>query len=105
MALFTRRPKRGRTRESSNADREHLVAFARGHRGVEAYVEPRTAVTEWTVMLIAGSGEWTRRRVRGQRAAHDLAKRLKIPIYDVAAVGYPQRKRDWDAERRDGPDA
>jgi hypothetical protein len=100
MAMFTRRPKAGRTRTAGSADRAHLEAFAAAHSGVEAFVEPRTTVTEWTVMLVAGSGEWTRRRVPGQREAHELARRLGIPIYDVAAVGYPQRKRDWDARQR-----
>ena len=31
--------------------------------GVEAYVEPKTTVTDVTVVLVADDGEWTRRRV------------------------------------------
>jgi hypothetical protein len=98
--MFTRRPRAGTTRAAGSADRQHLEAFAAAHPGVEAYIEPRTTVTEWTVMLVAAGGEWTRRRVPGRREAHELARHLGIPIYDVAAVGYPQRKRDWDAKRR-----
>jgi len=78
-------------------DEAHLAAFARSRSGVEAYVEPRTAVTETTVMLVAGDGEWTRRRVPGPQAAHQLAHRLGIPAYDAAVVGYPQRMRDWNS--------
>jgi hypothetical protein len=78
-------------------DEVHLTRFARSRDGVEAFVEPRTAVTETTVVLVAATGEWTRRRVPGPQAAHQLAHRLGIPAYDAAVVGYPQRMRDWSA--------
>jgi hypothetical protein len=29
-----------------------------------------------------------------------IGQRLGIPVYDVHKVGYPQRKRDFDARRR-----
>ena len=76
-------------------DEAHLAQFARTREGVEAFVEPRTAVTETTVVLVAVDGEWTRRRVPGPQAAHQLAHRLGIPAYDAAVVGYPQRMREW----------
>jgi hypothetical protein len=79
---------------------EHLEQFVRSRRGVEAFIEPRTMVTETTVLLIAHDGEWTRRRVDGPTAARRLAHRLAIPIYDVALVGYPQRMRDYNARKR-----
>src|SRR6266567_2497182 len=78
-------------------DEAHLARFARSRGGVEAYVEPRTAVTETTMVLVAADGEWTRRRVPGPQAAHQLAHRLGIPAYDAAVVGYPQRMRDWNS--------
>ena len=71
----------------------------RSHTGVEAFVEPKTAVTEVTVVLVAHDGEWTRRIV-GERGAHKLSSRLKIPVYDVRKTGYPQRMRDFDARRK-----
>jgi hypothetical protein len=74
----------------------HLADFVSSRRGVEAYVEPQTTVTATTVMLIAADGEWTRRRVVDTRAARALAERLGIPVYDVNAVGYPQRMREWN---------
>jgi hypothetical protein len=83
------------------ADELHLTRFARSRDGIEAFVEPRTAVTETTVVLVAATGEWTRRRVPGPsfcaQAAHQLARRLGIPAYDAPVVGYPQRMRDWSA--------
>ena len=78
-------------------DEAHLARFVQTRGGVEAFVEPRTAVTETTVVLVAASGEWTRRRVPGPQAAHQLARRLGIPAYDASVVGYPQRMRDWSA--------
>ena len=101
MALFRRRRDRpAAVRRSSSADVAHLEQFARTRRGVEAYVEPRTTVTETTVVLVAADGEWTRRRVEGPNAARDIGRRLAIPVYDVAAVGYPKRMREWTARRK-----
>jgi hypothetical protein len=70
------------------------------HAGVEAFVEPKTTVTELTVVLVAGDGGWTRRRAGGDAGARRLSERLQIPVYDVQKVGYPQRMRDHDARRR-----
>jgi hypothetical protein len=84
-------------RQADSADSKHLEEFARQRRGVEAFVEPPTAVSATTVVFVAGTGEWTRRRVRDAKAAHELANRLGIPSYDAAVVGYPQRMRDWNA--------
>jgi hypothetical protein len=67
---------------------------------VEAFVEPRTNVTDVTVVLVARDGEWTRRRVGGAAGARRLGEQLQIPVYDVQRVGYPQRMRDFDARRR-----
>ena len=102
MRLFRRRrdADRGKVRQADTADARHLEEFARTHNGVEAFVEPPTAVSAVTVVFVASTGEWTRRRVRDARAAHALANRLAIPSYDAAVVGYPQRMRDWNARNR-----
>lgn len=68
-------------------------------KGVEAFVEPPTTVTDTTVVLVASTGEWTRRRVPSAQVAHDWANGLGIPSYDAAVVGYPQRMRDWTARK------
>lgn len=100
MGLFRRRSRPGVVRQADNADVEHLAAFAHSHTGVEAFVEPPTAVSTTTVAFVASTGEWTRRRVRDARAAHDLANKLGIPSYDAALVGYPQRMRDWNSRQK-----
>ena len=73
----------------------HLKEFVASRRGVEMFVEPRTSVTPTTVVLIATSGEWTRRRVSDPRAAGQLARDLGVPVYDVQQTGYPGRMREW----------
>ncbi|WP_028477417.1 hypothetical protein [Nocardia sp. CNY236] len=77
----------------------YLSEWVRTHVGVEGYIEPKTTVTDVTVVLIAADGEWTRRIV-GERGAQRLAKDLRIPVYDVHKTGYPQRMRDYDARKR-----
>ncbi len=91
---IARVPARERARDTA-----HLEAWALRHRGVEAYVEPETVVTETTVVLVAHDGEWTRRRVTGPRAAYTLGRKLGIPVYDVSLVGYPRRMREYTARR------
>ncbi len=107
MAWFKRsrrsRPSSGPAGPSS-ADmavaRVHLQDFAQTRVGVEMYVEPRTAVTPTTLVLIATNGEWTRRRIGSPQAAGQLARELAIPVYDVQQTGYPARMRAWTAAQR-----
>jgi hypothetical protein len=82
------------------ADLYYLQQWVAEHAGVEAFVEPRTTVTDVTVVLVAADGEWTRRRAGGDAGARRLSERLQIPVYDVQKVGYPQRMRDYDARNR-----
>lgn len=103
MGLFDRLRRRGNAGGSGSdpaADLHHLRQWVADHTGVEAYVEPKTTVTDVTVVLIAADGEWTRRRTGGDAGARRLSDRLQIPVYDVQKVGYPQRMRDYDARRR-----
>jgi hypothetical protein len=94
-----RSARRGDGRDPA-ADLQYLREWAAQHHGVEAFVEPRTTVTDVTVVLVAADGEWTRRRAGGDRGARRLSKELDIPVYDVQKVGYPQRMRDHDERRR-----
>jgi len=107
MGLFSRR--RARTadapgeptpRQAQDATIAHFRDFIATRVGVEAYVEPETHVTQTTLMLIATTGEWTRRRVPGAKEAYELAKSLDIPVYDVHRTGYPQRMREWNSSQR-----
>ena len=77
----------------------YLAEWVRTHVGVEAFIEPKTTVTDVTALLVDAEGAWTR-RVVGERGAHRLNKTLGIPVYDVTKTGYPQRMRDHDARER-----
>ena len=103
MALFRRRGQSARPgrRTASREDLEHLEQFARGRRGVEGYIEPRTTVTETTLILIAHDGEWTRRRVGTPEDAWRFGQKVGVPVYDVALVGYPNRMREYNARQRE----
>lgn len=88
-------------REAASADRKHLEEFVTTRIGVEGFLEPRTAVTEVTIVLIAKDGEWTRRRVPSAQWAHSWANKLGVPTYDAAVVGYPQRMREWNRRQKE----
>jgi hypothetical protein len=99
MGLFDalrRRRRAGGARRQDPRNSAYLADWAARRRGVEAFVEPKTTVTETTVVLVAHDGEWTRRRIT-EHGARDLGKRLGVPMYDVRKVGYPQRMRDYTA--------
>jgi hypothetical protein len=78
----------------------HLSGFAASRTGVEGFVEPQTNTTATTLVLVASDGEWTRRRIDSPKAGFDLGRKLAIPVYDVAATGYPRRMREWTAARK-----
>lgn len=107
MGVFDRfRRRRGRggegpgVRGSSSSDVSHLEQWASERRGVEAFVEPRTTVTDTTVVLIAHDGEWTRRRIGSLENAQKFGRKRSIPVYEVAKVGYPQRMRDYTERQK-----
>ncbi len=100
MSLFRRKDRPGTVRPAASGDADHLAAFAQSRKGVEGFVEPQTNTTATTLVLVAGDGEWTRRRVDTPKAAFALGNKLGIPVYDVAAVGYPTRMREWTARRK-----
>jgi hypothetical protein len=103
MALFGRRRRRSgtssrgvsRDRSSTKEDLAQLRTWASARTGVEAYLEPRTSVTDTTLLLVAGDGEFTRRRISSASAAADFARTAGIPIYDINRVGTPSRMREY----------
>lgn len=90
------RPQAARRPGSGGVDIAHLAEFVATRRGVEGFVEPRTAVADVTLLLVASDGEWTRRRVPSVRWAHEFCNDNRVPSYDAAVVGVPQRMRDYN---------
>ncbi len=105
MAWFRRRSQPGGTRVTpvDRADLDYLAEFVASRRGVEAFIEPRTTVTETTLLLVAHDGEWTRRRIESPEVARKFAHQLSMPIYDVRLMGYPQRMRDYNTRQKRRP--
>ena len=87
-------------RGSDSADQQHLLQFVRTRRGVEGFVEPRTTVSDVTLLLVAHDGEWTRRRVPSEKWAHDFANRNGVPSYDAGLVGIPDRMRAYNRAQK-----
>lgn len=89
-----------RVRASDKVDEQHLRDWVAERRGVEGFVEPRTAVSEVTLLLVAHDGEWTRRRVPSVKWAHTFCNKHQVPSYDAAVVGIPQRMREYNARMK-----
>ena len=75
-------------------DADHLREWVRGRAFVEAFIEPETVVNEMSVVLVDENGGFTRRRISGPKGIDDVAKLLRVPVYDVEETGYPQRMRE-----------
>jgi hypothetical protein len=102
MGLFSRRGGTKSRRGATKDDLAQLREWASARTGVEAFVEPQTSVTQTTLLLVAGDGEFTRRRVASPQAAADFARKVGIPVYDTNRVGYPQRMRDYSLRMKGG---
>jgi len=97
--------RRGRRGKASRADarsgperaeaERSLEEWVNARHGIEVFVEPQTAVTGTTMLLVAHDGEFTRRPVPTAAAAAAFARKHTLPFYDAQVVGYPQRMRDY----------
>ena len=109
MGLFRRSRSGVSASEARSGEREaveHFIQWMSTRHGIEIFTEPKTSVTQPTMMLVAHDGEFTRRPVRSPEDAKDFAREHGLPIYDATVVGYPQRMRDFSRrqtlqERRD----
>ena len=77
-----------------------LEGFLAERKGVEGYVEPRTATQSASLLLVDRDGDSVRASVREPEDAVSFCERHAIPVYDAAVIGYPQRMVDF--ERRGG---
>ncbi len=75
------------------ADLRLLQQFAQSHEGVEAYIEPETPTMPQSLLLVARDGQWARAAIADRGQAGSFCKKLGIPYYDAAIVGYPDRMR------------
>jgi hypothetical protein len=73
--------------------RDEIAAFLDEHRGVEAYVEPKTVISSKSVVLVDEAGEWRRFELKEDAYLRRLAAERGLPIFDAAITGYPPRMR------------
>lgn len=85
------------TAPASRTSTRELEQFAATRSSVEGYLEPRTAIYSTTLLLVADDGEYLRRPIGDAEHAAQLCRRLNLPLYDAARVGYPKRMRDYDS--------
>jgi hypothetical protein len=102
MGILRRRKRSSAARAAERSDAAYLREWVETRVGIEGFVEPRTAVTDITLLLVAKDGEWTRRRVPSVAWAHEFANDHGIPSYDAAVVGYPERMREYNRRRKSG---
>jgi hypothetical protein len=80
---------------STNDDERHLSEFVTSREGVEGWVEPRTSMSDVTLLLVAWDGEYTRRRVPSTDWAYKFCQRHGIKAYEAGVVSIPQRMREY----------
>ena len=83
-----------------NPELKSLEAFAAQRKGVEGYIEPKTATQSTTLLLVDRHGDSLRGAVRDPEDAAAFCEKRGIPVYDAAVVGYPRRMREFDKGRR-----
>jgi hypothetical protein len=93
---------RGFFSKRRNPHLRKLEPFIATHRGVEGYIEPRTATQSTTLLLVDREGESVRAPVREPEDAVAFCDHHSIPVYDAAVIGYPKRMRP-DEGIRDRP--
>ena len=91
---------RGRRRAEQRATNDAMSDWVGARHGVEVFVEPKTAVTGVSMLLVAHDGEFTRRLIDGPKAAQEFARERALPVYDATIVGYPQRMRDFSRRQK-----
>src|SRR5687767_9154357 len=87
--------------KKSNPALKELEAFAASRKGLEGFIEPKTATSPTTLLLVDRDGEHLRGPVQDPQDAVAFCERLDIPIYDAKVIGYPKRMRDFDKRRKE----
>lgn len=88
------------SKQAQAATIQHFKDFVAQRDGCEAFIEPPTRVTQTTMVIVAETGEWTRRRVPDPVAARKVAQEVGVDAYDVNLSGYPSRMREWNERKR-----
>ena len=83
-----------------NPELPQLEEFLASHKGVEGYIEPRTATNPTSLLLVDRDGEHVRASVRDEEDAVAFCQKSGIPVYDASVLGYPERMRRGRSEEQ-----
>ena len=86
--------------KKNNPGLKELEVFAQERKGVEGYIEPLTATSPTTLLLVDRDGDHLRAPVREPDDAIAFCEGRGIPVYDAQVIGYPKRMRDFEKRRR-----
>lgn len=86
--------------KKNNPGLKQLEAFVDERKGIEGYIEPRTATSPTTLLLVDRDGDHLRAPVREPEDAVAFCEGRGIPVYDAQVIGYPKRMRDFEKRRR-----
>ena len=86
--------------KKNNPGLKELDVFVAERKGVEGYIEPQTATSPTTLLLVDRDGDHLRAPVREPDDAVAFCERHGIPVYDAQVIGYPKRMRDFERRRR-----
>ena len=84
------------------SDLSVLNKFAQERRGIEGYIEPQTATSPITLLLVDRDGDHVRAPVRDVRDATAFCNSRSIPIYEARVIGYPKRMKEFERNSREG---
>ncbi len=86
--------------KKNNPGLKELEAFAEERKGVEGFIEPRTATSPTTLLLVDRDGDHLRAPVRDPDDAVAFCEGRGVPVYDAQVIGYPKRMKDFERRRR-----
>jgi hypothetical protein len=91
---------RGFFSKRNNPALEELERFATERKGVEGFIEPKTATSPTTLLLVDRDGVHLRAPVREPADAVAFCEQRGLPVYDAPVIGYPKRMKDYERNRR-----
>jgi hypothetical protein len=77
-----------------------LESFVAERKGIEGFIEPQTATSPTTLLLVDRDGDHRRAAVRDPQDAAAFCTAHAIPVYDAPVVGYPRRMKEFDKRSR-----
>ncbi len=93
---------RGFFSKRNNPALGELELFVAERKGVEGYIEPQTATSPVTLLLVDRDGDHRRAPVREREDAVAFCEKHSLPVYDAQVIGYPKRMKDFERRRRTG---